>query len=235
VLAGQTTGSFKDDQPSRCRRSRRRLRAFAAGARRRIRSRAEHESGYTNRAPRTPTVSETADQIRATQAIGDEVRDSNGEIVAKITDLIGNRQQGTVELAILGPAGSGSFKNPVTVAWGTLQFEGKPTPHFVTALSKDALAAGAPPQPQGAAQEYLFHVKSDLLGKKAVGADGTDLGKVSDVVFSSGDGRIAAVVIDTGGLISSGAKQHAVAWDEAKPQPGKENGSVRLALSRTEG
>ena len=51
-------------------------------------------TGYTNRAPRTPTVSESADQIRASQVIGAEVRDRSGAEVAKIDDLIANRKEG---------------------------------------------------------------------------------------------------------------------------------------------
>jgi hypothetical protein len=40
-------------------------------------------TGYTNVAPRKPTVSETADQIRARSAIGAVVRDESGPVVAK--------------------------------------------------------------------------------------------------------------------------------------------------------
>src|SRR3954451_24271412 len=58
-------------------------------------------TGYTNVTPRKPTVSETADQIRARSAIGAVVKNESGTVVAKINDLIVNRSNGTVELAIL--------------------------------------------------------------------------------------------------------------------------------------
>jgi sporulation protein YlmC with PRC-barrel domain len=192
-------------------------------------------TGYTNRSPRTPTVSETADQISASAVIGADVRDTNGAEIAKISDLIANRKDGTVELAVLDPSGGASFKNGRTsVAWSSLQFEGKPAPHFVTALSPEALAAGTSFKGQAKARDGFYDVKTELLGKTAIGSDGANLGHIKDLVITFGNGRLVALVIDTGGLISVGAKDHAVAWDKAKPQGGKRDAPVRLALSKAE-
>ena len=49
-------------------------------------------TGYTNRSPRTPTVSESPDEIGASQAIGHEVWDTTGKVVATVGDLIVNRR-----------------------------------------------------------------------------------------------------------------------------------------------
>ncbi len=43
-----------------------------------------------------------------------------------------------------------------------------------------------------------------------------------------------ALVVDTGGFISIGAKDHAVAWNAAKPQLGKTGAPIRIALSKTQ-
>ena len=191
-------------------------------------------TGYTNVAPRKPTVSETADQIRARSAIGAVVKNESGTVVAKINDLIVNRSNGTVELAILIPADRISAdKRRTTVAWSSLRFEGKPTPHFVTSLSPQELAAGTSFKQQAESRDDFYDVKTDLLGKSVTGSDGSHLGKIQDLVLSFGDGHVAAVVIDTGGLIA-GARYHAVDWDKAQPQDGKGNSSVRLALSKSE-
>ena len=192
-------------------------------------------TGYTNRAPRTPTVAATADQITAARAIGDEVRDNGGTLVAKIGDLIVNRKDGTVEAAILDLVGGASLNNDrATVAWSSLQFEGKPTPHFVTALSAQALASGTSFKQQAVDRNNLYDVKSDLLGKTAVGSGGAELGHIKDLVFTYQGGHVVALVIDTGALISIGAKDHAVAWGKAKPEGGKDGAPLRLAFSKSE-
>jgi sporulation protein YlmC with PRC-barrel domain len=191
-------------------------------------------TGYTNRAPRTPTVSESADEIGASQAIGASVRDASGAEVATIGDLIVNRKDAAVELAILEPAGGVSFRHgSVAVAWSSLKFEGKPTPRFVTALSREALASGTPFTPQAQASGNYYDVKTDLLGKTAIGADGAELGRVKDLVLTFGSGRLVALVIDIGGLIGK-ENYHAVAWDKAQPQGGRGNSPLRLALSKSE-
>ena len=191
-------------------------------------------TGYTNRAPRTPTASESADQIRASQAIGAAVRDTSGAEVAKIGDLIVNKKDGTVDVAILNPAGGTGFKHHrATVAWNSLKFEGEPTPHFVTALSPQALAASTSFKTQAESRDDFYDVKTDLLGKKVTGSDGPDLGKINDLVLTFGDGRLVAVVVDTGGLIA-GARYHAVAWDKAQFQGGKGNSAVRLAVTKAQ-
>ena len=192
------------------------------------------DTGYTNRSPRTPTVSEAADQIRAKAVIGADVRNPNGSEIAKISDLIVNRTSNAIELAVLQPTGGASSSGAATVAWGSLRFEGKPTPHFVTALSREALAAGRSFKKQARNGNDLYDVKADLLGKKAVGTSGAEVGRITDLVLTFESGRLVALVIDTGGLISVGAKHHAVAWDKANPQGGKGNAPLRLAVSKTE-
>jgi sporulation protein YlmC with PRC-barrel domain len=191
-------------------------------------------TGYTNRGPRTPTVAETGDQIRASQAIGAAVRDTSGADVAKIADLVVNKKDGSIDVAILDPAGATAFKqHRATVAWSSLKFDGKPTPHFVTALSPQALAASTSFKAQAENRDDFYDVKTDLLGKKVTGSDGSDLGKISDLVLTFGDGRLVAVVVDTGGLLA-GARYHAIAWDEAQLQGGKGNAAVRLAVTKAQ-
>lgn len=191
-------------------------------------------SGFSNAAPATPTVSETADEISARQAIGTDVWERNGAVVATVADLILNRRSAAAQLAILAPAGGASFRHGrVTVAWESLKFDGKPTPHFVTALGRQALASGTSFKTAAESRDAYYDVKSDLLGKAALGKDGADLGHIKDLVFTFNSGKFVALVIDTGGIIA-GAKDHAVAWDKADPEAGKGGSSVHLALTKQE-
>jgi sporulation protein YlmC with PRC-barrel domain len=191
--------------------------------------------GYTNAPATTPTVALTADQILASQAIGTQVRDRNGSVVATVGDLLVNRKNGAVELAVLDQAGGVSFKNGrTTVAWESLKFDGKPTPHFMTALSPEALASGVSFKGQAKTSKAYYDVKTDLIGKKVVGARGADLGKIQDVVLTFGSGGLAALVIDTGGLFDVGNRHRVVAWDKADPQGGKAGAPVHLALTKSE-
>jgi sporulation protein YlmC with PRC-barrel domain len=191
--------------------------------------------GYTTGPATIPTVALTADQILATQAIGTQVRDPNGSVVATIGDLLVNRKDAAVELAILNQAGGVSFKNGrTTVAWESLEFDGKPTPHFMAAIGPEALASGVSFKGQAKTGKTYYDVKTDLIGKKAVGVRGADLGKIQDVVLTFGNGRLVALVIDTGGLFDVGNRHRVVAWDKADPQGGKAGAPVHLALSRSE-
>jgi hypothetical protein len=120
-------------------------------------------------------------------------------VVAKINDLIVNRSNGTVELAILTPAvRTSADKHRTTVAWSSLRFEGKPTPHLVTSLSPQELAAGTSFKQQAKSRDDFYDVKTDLLGKSVTGRDGSHIGTIQDLVLSFGNGHLAAVVIDTG-------------------------------------
>jgi sporulation protein YlmC with PRC-barrel domain len=139
------------------------------------------DTGHTDRPPQTPTVSEKPDQIRASAAIGGKVVDAKGNELATITDLIASRKQRSVEFAILDFGGD---NGRTATAWGHLLFEAAPAPHFVTVLSREALAADRAMGNQEKNGDDSFHIKNDLMGKKAVGADGANLGEIEDVVVT---------------------------------------------------
>ncbi len=187
-----------------------------------------------NRAPKRATVSPTAHQIEATEAIGAIIQNASGADVAKITDLLIDRRSPVVALAIIAPLGGRSFDHGTSaVAWSSLRFEPRPTPHFMTRLGDRQLAAGSTLAETAKTGGY-DDVKTDVLGRKVVGANGNSVGHVEDLVLTFGTGHLVALVIDTGGLISIGATHHAVAWDAAKPQLGRDNGPIRVALSKAQ-
>jgi sporulation protein YlmC with PRC-barrel domain len=192
-------------------------------------------TGHTaNRSPKTPTVSPTANQIEASNVIGANVQDAKGTIIAKISDLAIDRQSGAA-LAILSSLGGRPFPHGKSaVAWSSLQFEAQPVPHFVTRLDARALAAGTSLVEQATTSKAYYTVKNDVLGKPVTGAGGKTLGHVQNLVLTLGTGRLVALVVDTGGLISIGANNHAVAWNVAKPQIGQDGNPVRVAMTKAQ-
>lgn len=193
-------------------------------------------TGHTaNRAPKTPTVSPTADQIEASNVIGANVQNATGADIAKITDLLIDRRSALAALAVVAPEGGRSFGHGASaIAWNSLRLDPRPTPHFVTRLSGRELAAGSASIEQAKAGGGYYDLKTDLLGKNVVDAKGGSVGHVQNVVLTLGTGRLVALVIDTGGFISIGANDHAVAWRAANPPLGNDGTPVRVALSKAQ-
>jgi sporulation protein YlmC with PRC-barrel domain len=192
-------------------------------------------TGMTNRSPKTSAVSPKADQISASNVIGADVENSSGAIIAKITDLVIDRRSNAAALAVIAPAGGNSFDHGTSaVAWSSLQYEPRPTPHFATRLDPRALAGGSSLVQQAKTGTGYYDVKTDLLGKPVVGADGASIGHIHNVVVTFGTGRVVALIVGTGGFISMGANDHAVAWDMAKPQAGRNGAAVHIALSKAQ-
>jgi sporulation protein YlmC with PRC-barrel domain len=192
-------------------------------------------TGMTNRSPKTSAVSPAADQISATNVIGANVENAAGAIIAKITDLVIDRRSNAAAVAIIAPAGGNLFGHGKSaIAWSSLQYEPRPTPHFATRLDPQAIAAGSSLVEQAKTGTGYYDVKTDLLGKPVIGAAGASIGHIHNLVVTFGIGRVVALVVDTGGFISMGAKDHAVAWDAAKPQAGRNGATVRIALSKAQ-
>lgn len=162
-------------------------------------------TGLTNQPPKTSAVSPAADQISATNVVGANVENASGAVIAKITDVVIDRRSNAAAVAIIA-----------------------------TALDRQALAAGTSLVEKPKTGTGCYDLKTDLLGKSVVGPDGQSLGHVQNLVLTFGSGRVVALVVDTGGFISMGAKDHAVAWDAAKPQAGRNGATVRIALSKTQ-
>ena len=95
-------------------------------------------NGLTNQEPKTFAVSPAANQITATHVIGADIKNGAGTTIAKITDIIIDPHLGTAAMAIIAPAGSKPFDQGKrsAVAWSSLQFQPRPTPHFVAKLDR---------------------------------------------------------------------------------------------------
>ena len=79
--------------------------------------------------------------------------------------------------------------------------------------------------------EPIAHeVAAGILGTKAEGPDGEDMGLVVDVVVDR-DSRPTAVVIDFGGFLGVGSRKIAIDWRLVRVKPGAKS-PVRVRISR---
>jgi sporulation protein YlmC with PRC-barrel domain len=174
-------------------------------------------SGKTERAPRQHVAAEAGDQIRASDAIGNEVRGAGGKGLGKIENLYLARGTGTVDLALV--AGK-------PLAWSDLRFEARPAPHFVVGETKDDRDKASTATID---KDRYLDVKA-LLGEDVLGADGKKLGTVADLVLQFEGGAPAALLVAP--ARANAGKENPpriVAWNEAKPR--LENGELRIALA----
>lgn len=65
-----------------------------------------------------------------------------------------------------------------------------------------------------------------LMGRKVVGSDGKELGKVKDVVLDANDGSAKQVIISSGGFLGIGAKDIAVEFADAQVLAGNDQVKV---------
>ena len=80
--------------------------------------------------------------------------------------------------------------------------------------------------------EPIAHeVAAGILGTKAEGPDGEDMGLVVDVVVDR-DSRPTAVVIDFGGFLGVGSRKIAVDWNALHFSPGDKPSQVTLDLTK---
>ncbi len=71
---------------------------------------------------------------------------------------------------------------------------------------------------------------SGILGRKVLGPDGTELGRVVDVLVDAGSNP-RAVVIDVGGFLGVGARRIAVNWSDLTFPPTGSEADIKLDLT----
>jgi hypothetical protein len=175
--------------------------------------------GYTDIPPRMLTASEHANQMRVQFALRKPVfsRQKNVEL-GKIATLLVD-PGGLIGLAELD-------KNRALLAWSSLEYARRPSPHFVVDLLPSDIENA--PRPQEA--HGLEDVR-ELLSKDAVGARGEKLGKVLDLIATLGDGTIVAVVIEHKEPLKND-RPFAIGWSAVKGRAA--NGDLQLAITEQE-
>ena len=86
-----------------------------------------------------------------------------------------------------------------------------------------APAVARPPTPKNQADS--------LLGKEVYGADGAQMGLVTNVLIDR-DGHPIALVIDFGGFLGVGSRKIAIDWHLMRFHPGDKDKPVTLSLSK---
>lgn len=73
----------------------------------------------------------------------------------------------------------------------------------------------------------LLQKASDLIGKSVINPQRQDLGKISDIMIDPSTGRVAYMVLSSGGFLGMGGKLYAVPLSAFHPVPGQD----KLALN----
>jgi len=68
-----------------------------------------------------------------------------------------------------------------------------------------------------------------LMGHAVVGANGTELGRIVDLL-ADGQGQMRAVVLDVGGFMGVGNRKVAVAWSALRFAPGEKGPVVSIVI-----
>lgn len=68
-----------------------------------------------------------------------------------------------------------------------------------------------------------------LMGHAVVGAGGTELGRIVDLL-ADGQGRVRAVVVDVGGFMGVGSRKVAVAWSALRFAPGEKGPVMSIVI-----
>ena len=189
--------------------------------------------GHSERLPGKEAVGEAPDQIRVSQAFGRAVfaRDAGKELGTVETVLI-DRQRNAISVVVLKPAITVKVGGPVVLAWNSLQFQGKPSPRFVTELTPDDIVNAPSLAEEAGRNPLLVDVKRSLLGKKVAEQQGAELGSASDLVATFGDGRLVALGIEMGPAVTS-KEIRAVPWRIVR-LPEDARRSITIAARRDE-
>ena len=72
-----------------------------------------------------------------------------------------------------------------------------------------------------------------VLGKKVLGPDGEDMGRVTDLLLDR-DAHITSIVIDFGGFLGVGSRKIAIDWRLVRFVPDKPDAPIALSLGKAE-
>jgi sporulation protein YlmC with PRC-barrel domain len=100
---------------------------------------------------------------------------------------------------------------------------------IVAAPLAGAIAQQPTPPPSGSPNAVL--VGSDaLVGSTVRSSDGRDVGKVDRLMIDPSEGRIASIVISTGGTLGMGAHMMSLPWNSVKV--GQDRGKVIVTANQ---
>lgn len=100
----------------------------------------------------------------------------------------------------------------------------------VLATGLAATPAPVPPSPDAPAEVATRDQVTGLLGHRTLSADGTELGRIVDVLVDA-SGLPRGVVIDVGGFMGLGNRKVAVAWRALSFSSGKDGPVVSVKIS----
>lgn len=110
-------------------------------------------------------------------------------------------------------------------------------PPDATKEAPPADAVKAPPKDVAQPPKNLEPIPKDavlsVLGKKVLGPDGEDMGRVTDLLLDR-DAHITSIVIDFGGFLGVGSRKIAIDWRLVRFVPDKPDAPIALSLGKAE-
>ena len=118
----------------------------------------------------------------------------------------------------------------VTFAVAAAAQQPAPPPLVQPAPAPDVPAEQVVPAPLVVPAEQVAPVElTGLLGHAVVGAGGSELGRIVDLL-ADGQGRVRAVVVDVGGFIGLGNRKVAVAWSALRFAAGEKGPVISIVI-----
>lgn len=109
-----------------------------------------------------------------------------------------------------------------------------PAGNAPAANAPDATAANPPPSEAIIAAEGSGDIRADkIIGMKVYNPDGSEVGKVKDVLFDP-NGNIKGVVLNVGGVLGIGAKPVGLQWKEVDVEPSSDVVKVNYTKEQLE-
>jgi sporulation protein YlmC with PRC-barrel domain len=87
--------------------------------------------------------------------------------------------------------------------------------------------------PAMAAHRDAAFKAQDLIGQDLVDQQGNELGSIQDILIDR-EGRVAAVLVDAGGVMGIGAETKALEWDRIEVQMGESGEPDRVTTTMSE-
>lgn len=145
---------------------------------------------------------------------------------------------GTVTTELLDPAkkavtyvGVKAGSGDVALPWSDVQPIHQPNDELTTAMTPQAIASA--PKLSQKASGSAIDVSQNLIGRDVTGADGSNLGTLSDVVVETKSGTVDYAIVNPGGLhLGSDNAPHAVPWKDVKSLARDKSQPVTLTLNQ---
>lgn len=180
-------------------------------------------------------TSEWPRMVRGTDLMGATVRNTSGEELGTIEDLLLDSRGRTIDRVVVATGGVlGINEEHRAVSWGSLQFENQAREGVDAQARLDLTVDEFKQQETFESDDRVRNPDqrrlSKLMGRDVKNAHGEHVGEIHDVTLDARPGRLEFALVDLDeGLLDLDADLAAVAWTEVDVS---EQEAVRVSLTR---